>query len=253
MRWFRSLDEIGIVCQPNRPLQLLSFAADWAMLSQEIPVSPRMVVPSEGPPVSVYQWYCQNETRSLMLEIEERHRSDEREAVVIYTPFADALDTRGDWTVVVELGDLPRSVFITRPLYIQSRAPKADAGVYRPHPSGWNDSVYVASSYTEAADLLSYLRQDEWNDQCFVGPPEPAGPWEIVRRVVEKEERVGVYPGLGSALKVACQMSLNVDRASLAVRQLSRTAGARKYCVESGRVLPAGGEQDAELLGAGAS
>jgi hypothetical protein len=238
MEWLRYKD-LGVLastlCKHYVP-QVLSVAAHTAALLSEIPTEPRLVLPNEGPPSSMNHWYGKRGERLFTIESEASGQL-EPASIRIYTGFLETQDADGDWTVLIELEALPSSIYISRPLFIESRNTNPIRVVYRHDPQGWKTPLYKAASTTEAERLLAYLKRDKWNDSCSIGEPEPGGEWAAIQggQVIR-----GTGSGLNSALKFACQWSLRYAPAELLVRDIT---GNNKtiFVVSKGHVLDTSG------------
>jgi hypothetical protein len=211
--------------------QVISVMADVQALVRDIPTPPETIPPEYGPPGPVQQWSGRVGHRLFTVECEAR--DSPHESVLIRTGFLQTQDELGDWVALLELQQLPTSVFITRPLFVESRNVHPKCVVYRPDARGWNTAVYKAASETEAEKLLAFMKQDAWNEKCFVGEPPPPGKWVIVQG-----ERVLVGKGseLNEALMFACEWSLRYGSTELLVKDSTGTS-KEVYVVSQGRVL----------------
>jgi hypothetical protein len=246
MNWFTGSDAMTPIERPSTEPQFISVVADVPQLYMEVPNSPRLILPSEGPPSPVHQWYGRIGNRWIVLECEVNlpvsavtDITTEPGSVLIYTHFPEQEKKDGDWTSLTELVGLPSSVFVTRPLSIASRCTNPNLVVYRPNARGWKDTIYYTDSCREADNLLAFLKQDNWNESCFIGEPEPGGEWGIVQdEGMGRELILGAYPELNSTLKVACKMSLRfVPSTILTVKDLTGSHLGLRYQITQGRVI----------------
>lgn len=216
------------------PPQYLEFPADLKRLSAEIPITGHFEEAGLIPGPS-YQWYARSGHRSLILECEQDPQAD-YERIFLHTTYLQCQDDLGDWTVLNELSDMPSSIWVTRPTFILSRSTTPDWMVFRSHPAGWNSVVYNASSHRDAENLLAFLQRDSYNDNCFIGHPEPQGRWCAIRTVEGKEEVLCTYPTSSAALSVACEFSRDTPSELLLVEDRS-SANPEQYFVSCGRVI----------------
>jgi len=235
MLWMTQAEAIAQhfqVCGSPVP-QEIEFPADLQKLSAQIPVPARFE--QQGiVPAPTYQWYGMIGTRPLILGYEKDRPAGER--VFIYTSYLHQQDQSGDWTVLLELSELPDSIFVMRPNFIMSRVREPKHVVFRPDPAGWNASLYAAASYEDADSLLKFLRQDKANDGCFIGPPEPQGQWATIQKDSEGERVLCNYPMRSTAISFACQVSSCTPSLVLVVKDLSRNS-PDQYFVREGRVI----------------
>jgi hypothetical protein len=152
---------------------------------------------------------------------------------VIRTGFLQSQDKAGDWIVLLELQELPKSIVVRRPFFIESRTVSPNWVLYRLDSRGWKTAIYAATSEDDAERLLAFIKQDEWNQACFVGKPEPPGKWVTVQggRVI-----LGTCRGLNEALRFACEWSLRYDAAEILVKDVSGKS-EQVFEVSRGRVL----------------
>ncbi len=224
MHWLTCDDAIRGFQSAARSVQHLSVVADHVMLHTDIPCTAHLVLPDDGPPSPVYRWYGQVESRYIVIECEVQAQELELNSVTLLTPFVENVEAQSDWTAILELRGLPRSIQLSRPLFIQSRAPNPKFAVYRPDPRGWNDPIYSAFSHRDAGSFLEYLKNDSWNDSCVVGPLELPGEWTIATKNDSKSRVFGAYPEKHVAIRVACEQSLKDSNLSSLV--VSDSSGA---------------------------
>lgn len=122
---------------------------------------------------------------------------------------------------------------MTRPLFVESRNTPVSCVVYRPDPQGWSVPIYQAKSRSEAEGLLAFLKQDSWNEACYVGDPEPPGDWIMVQG---ENIVLGNGRGLNWQLKSACEASLRYGGKTIKVRD-SSGSNNQEYLISQGRVL----------------
>lgn len=212
--------------------QAIGVMADVRTLVRDIPIHPELIPPEYGPPGPMQQWSGQIGDRLFTVECEAN--DSPHDSALISTGFLQNQDKLGDWVVLLELLELPKSIYITRPLFIESRNVHPKCVVYRPDPQGWKTAIYKAASQAEAENLLAFMKQDTWNEKCLVGEPSPPGKWAIVQG-----ERVmlGYGTELNEALKFACEWSLRYAPIVLVVKDVSGV-NTKEYVVSEGRVLP---------------
>lgn len=221
--------ELAGDCRP----QVISLIADSGKLAGVLPTYPHVVPPTEGVPCAMRRWYARLDGRIITVEcVADSHI--ETSSVLIHTRFTERQDTLGDWAVLLDLQVLPNVIYVSRPLYIESRIPKPDCVVYRPDSHGWNMPVYNAASRNDADRLLEYMYKDIWNRRCFIGEPEPLGTWATVQ-----DEQVirGTGSQLHEALRFACDVSLKNPKQVLVVRDISGLNANNMYFVSHGHVL----------------
>ncbi len=162
-----------------RPIefQTVLLSCDREQLARQIPMQPRVISPSAGPPTEMYQWYGRIKARGFCLEVSTLGCVGN--SADMSTHFRPRQDVEGDWTVLLDLAALPKAIQPTRPIAIESREAAPDFVVYRPDPRGWNDIVYAGRSRGDAEGLLLFLKQDPWNSKCFIDAPEPVGEWTV--------------------------------------------------------------------------
>jgi hypothetical protein len=222
------------------PSQLVSIVANVGQLHKDIPVSPRTVVSSDGLSITTRCWYGRIGRRLLMIECEDHRDANGSDSVLIHTHYGEHQHSQGDWTVLREIEELPKSVQVTRALYVESRASNPNCVVYRPDSRGWDDAIYRANDVIEAAGLLAFLQRDLWNSLCFIGPPEPRGEWRILQEARESVRTVGTYPGKTAALRVAYKLSLQPSHPVLTVRDFSGSS-SESFRISQGFVSQAAG------------
>ena len=215
------------------PPQYLEFPADIKKLSAEIPTIARAEEAGLIPGPS-YQWYAQCGDRWLILECEQDPQSSSTRAF-LHTSYLQRQDQFGDWSVLTELSNLPSAISVTRPTFILSRTTMPEWVVFRPDPAGWNSVVYNASSHRDAENLLAFLKNDTYNNNCFIAQPEREGLWSAIRTVEGEEEVLCTYPTRSGALSVACHFSNEKPSELLVVRDRS-SASSQQYFVSGGRV-----------------
>ena len=210
--------------------QVISVAADTNALLTHMPTKPRLVLPEEGPPAAMNEWYGRIGNRLVTIQCEARG-AIKPGSVCIFTGFLEVQDKVGDWAVLLELGDLPQAIYVRRPLFIESRCTKSSFVVFRPDTQGWKTAIYRAASEADAKNLLTFIGTDDWNKTCFIGSPEPVGKW-----VIEQCEQLisGVSPELSSALRFACEMSLQAN-VELLVKDASGI-NSKIYVISKGNV-----------------
>jgi hypothetical protein len=216
------------------PPQYLEFPADMKRLFAEIPTAPHFEEPGLIPGPS-YQWYGRSGDRPLILECEQEPHDNHGRAFV-HTSYLQRQDQMGDWTVLTELSDLPSSICVARPTFILSRSTMPEYVVFRSNPAGWDSVVYNASSRRDAENLLSFLKRDTLNENCFIGQPEPEGLWSAIRTVEGEEEVLCTYPTPSGALSVACRLSDEMPSELLVIKDRSG-ANPQQYFVSAGRVI----------------
>lgn len=233
MEWFTY--EHGQALVPKQLMrnlvpQALAVVAEVQILAKDIPIRPELIPAEYGPPAPMQQWSGRIGNRLLTVECEAT--DSPHESVLIQTCFLPDQDEFGDWVVLLELQALPKSIIITRPLFIESRNAHPKCVVYRPESQGWNTPIYKAASLIEADNLLTFMQQDTWNDRCFIGDPEPAGKWVIIQgdRVM-----VGYGSELHAALRFACEWSLRYAPVALLVKDVSG-ASNDTYVISQGCV-----------------
>ena len=231
MQWL----EYSAVEPQQNEAQAVNVLADVKTLAKLIPIAPRLIPTSEGPPAPEYEWYGRIGQRLVM--IETLADLDVATGIAIWTAYISA-DRGGDWKILHELRGLPDCIFLSRPLWIQSRTRRSDHAVYRPHERGWNDAIYLAASRAEAEALIDHLKTDHFNANCFIDELEPQGEWGIIRNVDGREQVIGAYPLPNETLRVACDMSLRAgDSRPLVVRDLQQGGASSRYEVLNGRVV----------------
>ena len=238
MNWIPYQEALRHFRAINSRRQLVALPADIATLHKDIPLSPHVISPGDGLWSEVYRWYGQIGVRCLTVEYPVDAPANAAGQILVTTPFMEAAPDRCDWTILLELQDLPRSIHVARPLFIEGRVSNPRLTVYRPDPRGWNDAVYGAASSEDAESLLAYLRQDPWNDGCLVGEAELPGYWTILLHDRGVDQIVGAYPSKNSALSVACEYSLrNNPQSTLIVKDRSDTNSPDVYHIRDGRVV----------------
>lgn len=243
MEWLSFTDAVPLSHGLDCPVQFVAVMADIPRLNKEIPIPPRLVLPSEGPASPVNCWYGRIGNRLLAIECEAQAALHEMDEIGIYTPFVDSRHTLGDWAILLELRELPSSVLLTRPVYIESRTSHSMYAVYRPNPKGWDDAIYRTGTSGEAESLLRYMKDDRWNDSCFIGATEPQAKWSISQTTDGKVQLLGTYPEKALALSVACRMSLDLPDSVLTVADLTKRS-AETFSVCAGLAIPKRVETD---------
>lgn len=214
--------------------QEIEFPAYCDKLKAQIPLEPYFEQEGFIPGPS-YQWYAWIGKRPLILECERRDAGVSHR-VFVHTSYLAEQDRRGDWTVLLELSELPDSIHVGRPNFIMSRVREPKHVVFRPDPAGWNQTLYNAGSRGEAEELLEFLRLDQTNATCFIGPPEPLGQWSAIQNVNGHERVLCTYPFRNAAMSFACEFSLRTPSAVLVVKDLSRS-DPKQYRVSDGQVV----------------
>jgi hypothetical protein len=214
--------------------QMIEFPADLNKLGTQIPVSPHFEQEGFIPSAS-YQWYGWINKRPVILEREKDHLGVP-ERVFLHTSYLENQDQSGDWMVLLDLSELPDSIHIGRPNFIQSRVRTPEHVVFRSEPAGWNAILYNASSHQEAEALLKFLRLDKANDRCFIGPPEPQGSWSAIHEDNGRQRVLCTYPLKSAAISFACRESLRAPSVVLVVKYLSNLNPDR-YFVSQGRII----------------
>jgi hypothetical protein len=237
MRWLTRDQLQELYRHSPVPTQAISLASDVAALCNDIPVPPEAVGPSDGPASPLNRWYGSIDRRPLVVDAEVTPQPGQT-SVLIHTPYAVEQIRSDDWAVLLELRALPKSIFVSRPLFIESRNEPPICVVYRPDPQGWNSALYKAASQEDADRLLKFLRTDDWNESCFVGKQVP-GKWVSCQG---QQVIYGIGSELNVALQFACYWSLRYAPATILVKDISG-ASSVVYAVSQGRVLgesPAG-------------
>jgi hypothetical protein len=176
MRWLTREEAQERASRTRTAAQAIGFAADVAELSAEIPIPPERIGTDQGPPSPLNRWYGCILDRVFSVDAQADQRRDQT-SVLIWTPFVEPHGIADDWSVLLELRTLPKSIHSSRPLFIDSRNQHPVCVVYRPNAQGRNSVLYQAASRDDARRLMDYLFRDVWNHSCFIGEPEsPAGP-----------------------------------------------------------------------------
>ncbi len=215
--------------------QIIEIAADLRRLSNEIPIPGHYLEEGDVPSPS-YQWYAWIGHRPIILEREAQLPGDVPGRVFIHTTYLEGQDRLGDWTVLRELAELPRSICITRPSHIMSRIARPDSVLFRPDPAGWDAIVYSAASNREAEECLAFLKRDPWNASCFIGPPEPESNWCAIEADNGRERILCFYPVRNAALMFACRVSSQNPTAIIVVKDRDNL-WADQYFVSHGKVV----------------
>lgn len=219
--------------------QCLELPADLGALPVEIPLPGHFVEMGICPAPS-HQWYGRIGGRPIIVE-REKETVDGRERVFIYTSYLPTQDEHGDWIVLQELSELPASIFLIRPSFIQSRTLKPHFVVNRPDPAGWNSVVYNASSRSEAENLLEFLKRDAFNQECFVAAPEPVGLWSAIRTEDGRETILCTYSNRSGAISLGCSLSKRPGSGVLVVKDRSNKS-PEQYLISGGRVVASSGD-----------
>ncbi len=198
--------------------QSLEFQADMVRLPQDIPTPPQYEEEGYGCASPANQWFGVIDERCVVVEQEAPPCPYAPDRALVHTSYLEQQDRQGDWTVLLDLGGLPHSISVSRPRFIDSRYSKPECVVYRPSGAGWDSTVYKASSTKEAEDLLAFLKADEWNIACFIGPPEIAGLWSVIEEREGREHILATYPFRNGTLSVGCGMSAKMPERTLTVR-----------------------------------
>lgn len=216
------------------PPQYLEFPADLTGLAVEIPTRPEFQDAGAiaGPS---YQWYARVGDRPLIIE-REKEIQDKNERIFVHTSYLQCQDRFGDWSVLLELSDLPKSIYTMRPNFVLSRNLTPSWVVFRPNPAGWSSVIYNASSRLDAEELLKFLKKDRFNEGCFIGPPEPEGLWSAIQTDEGHETVLCTYPTRSGALSVACNLSMKTPASLLLVKDRSH-ANPQQYFISGGRIL----------------
>lgn len=212
--------------------QYLCLAADLHKLHQVMPLPPVLDDDSYSQPIPKHQWFGRVGTQMVIIECVANYQASKRYdgSLFIITPPIDG----PDWTILFPLQGLPSFIFPTRPYRICSKNDNPKAVVCRPDPHGWEDEVYFSPTWNEAEDLLAYLRQDDFNRDCYVGDFEPPGTWEAM--TADRKEVLACYSDKNSTLRVACEMSLQKRCDIVVVDALDRVSG-RQYRIRNGFVV----------------
>lgn len=235
MQWVES-ERARIVAEDLPPVlgvQTIHLTADTVRLPAEIPTSAELVPAEKGLLSPTYRWYGVLENRLAIVECEVMGASS-TSSVLVQVAFEEAARPLGDWSLLPKLSCLPPSIFVSRPLWIESRNRDPHCVVYRPNACGWRDAIYKASSRAEADRLMAYLRQDPWNASCYIGEPDTPGTW-----VAEQDDGQvlrGTGADLGSAIEFACIGSSRYASKTYRVRE---TSGASDdvYTIQEGRIV----------------
>jgi hypothetical protein len=216
----------------RRPAQMVTLFAEVSSLTSDIPVQSKQEPPGKGPPTAIRRWFGKIGDRLFEIQADASGILNPS-AVVVYTFFLPAQDIQGDWSVLVDLKPLPRSIHVARPLFIESRCTTPQFVVYRPDPQGWSTPIYNAASSTDAEHLLAFMNLDGWNEGCFIDDPEPPGKWATIQG---DEVILGTGSDLNSALRFACDLSSRNPSRSFQVKDISER-NDEVYVVCDGRVL----------------
>jgi len=173
MRWLTLEEAHELASHTRAAPQAISFAADVAKLSAEIPFPPERIGTDQGPPSPLHRWYGCIQDRVFSVDAQAEQSFDQT-SVLIWTPFVEPHGVVDDWTVLLELRALPKWIYSSRPLFIDSRNQHPVCVVYRPCVTVGNSVLYKAASRGDAERLMDYLRLDDWNRSCFIGDPEPS-------------------------------------------------------------------------------
>jgi len=235
MDWikFEELEEEKFEVRGSPP-QYLEFPCDVTGLAAEIPTEAHFEKEGfiQGPTL---HWYARAAGRPLIIEHEDSSRR-EIQRVFIHTSYLPIQDRSGDWTVLLDLLELPKSIPVMHPTFILSRTTHPKNVVYRPQAAGWNSVIYYASSLTEAEQLLAFLTRDSFNEACFIGPPEPEGLWSATRNEDSQEKILCTYLTRNAALSFACTLSLQDSSKPLLVKDRSHNS-SDQYFVSGGKVV----------------
>jgi hypothetical protein len=215
--------------------QLLALNANLDQLTADIPVAPT-VAPPNGLPSPTLEWNGLLGTRRIFIETQPRFSKAAIDSIVSHTTFDEGSED-GDWRVLEELGSLPRSIFISSPVCVQSRAFPGTDVVYRPSDNGWRDPIYRAHSREDAGAFLRFLRNDPANDACYIGNPDLEGNWTILRVQSDREERIGNYPNSASAFALASSESKGDRPGRVVVRHFPHGMKPLDFKVVDGRVV----------------
>ncbi len=166
MKWFTLEQAIAENFKVHgSPPHCIEFPADRAALKLQIPISPHYET-NPMLPGPAFQWFAMIRSRPAVIEME---KVPFYERIFVFTSYGS--DSSGDWAVLPDLVELPSSIQVTRPIYIDSRTHDPEHIVYRPATEGSNQILYRASSRSDAEGLLEFLKKDEFNKHCFIGPP----------------------------------------------------------------------------------
>jgi len=159
------------------PPQYLELPAELDRLASQIPTPAHFEQIGIAPSPS-YQWFARIGERAIIVEREKPAINPEGR-VFVYTNYLPKQNELGDWTSLLDLAELPSSIYVTRPRYILSRTLDPEHVLFRPDEMGNNLPVYNAASRHDAEGLLAFLKQDSFNELCFIGPPslirDPSG------------------------------------------------------------------------------
>jgi hypothetical protein len=241
MKWLTPSEAEKLLNGCRSEAQTLILSCDVDDLSSKLSATPRSLSTDEGNPWPANEWVGLIDERPVLVHQELPHEKYAPPAVTVLTPFPKTHHGVGEWSILHELKALPRPIRSTRPLFIQSHIASDDHVVCRPNVWGWHDAIYRAASDTEAKDLLHFLREsDSWNERCFVAKRPGAGEWTIHRQG-RREQILGVYPDVDSALRLACKLSADSPDDVLVVKDRLGKRHPREYHVAHGHLKPAMG------------
>lgn len=211
-------------------IQGIVLPVDADAFASSIPLPPRLLTTKDGFPFPTNEWNGVIGGRIILAQMVAAENE-----LTIYTPYSSG--ETADWTVIKDLQELPASVNVARPIFIQSRYEKADSAVYRRDPRGWLKPVYYASEGTEATALLEFLSRDGKNEDCIVEATLPRGKWEIMGWSTTGPERLGMYPDLHTSLASAAHHSKDIKYSEVVVENLDASPPSKVFVLREGRVV----------------
>jgi hypothetical protein len=223
---------------PHEEPQCFVFPVDPRTVRDQIPILSREVPADEAfSPGRVNSWYAQIGSRVIVLEWAPQVPLFS-ETILLLTSFQPMKEHVNDWTVLLELSQLPKAIDVSHPIFIASRADPSTHFVYRRQLAGWDLPLYRAGSLDDAEGLLAHLQKTPGNESCLIGEPEVRGQWEVIANRDGNEVVIACYPEKSSSLRFACEASSkSASTATLIVRNRTRTRREEHYIISIGRVI----------------
>lgn len=160
--------------------QRIVVEADIEGLKSSIPYPLDLRTLEHGEQVDCCVWHFANEHRIFYMECPADPINQKLAPwVEITTIYLEDPGKDGDWETLKELAGISASLYLHRPIEVQSRNDTPECTVYRETPFNWPDPVYHAKTCTEAESLLAFLKDGGHQSSYFIDKPPPKGDWAV--------------------------------------------------------------------------
>lgn len=160
--------------------QRILVTADIEGLKSSIPHPPDIRTLEHGEQVDYCVWHFANKHRIFYMECPADPTNQQLVPWVdITTIYLENQGNDGDWKTLKELAGISPSLYLYRPIEVQSRNETPECTVYRETPFNWPDPVYHAKSKEEAESLLAFLKDGGHQGGYFIDKPPPKGDWAV--------------------------------------------------------------------------